>query len=253
MTSTTRGRLAGKKIVISGALGGIGLATCRLFLAEGAEVLGADLGPPSDVPHDLRQAGERFSYEPLDVSQEDAVASFSRQAIGRWGGLDVLFNNAGIILGRPLGETTVAEWDRLFEVNGRGTFLMTRAFAKHMGPGGSIINMASGAAARPLLNMAAYGASKAAIVMFTKTVALELAPIRVNVLLPGTIDTPMPRKFVSNLPPEQQTATLARLAETRALKRLGLPEEIAEGALFLASDASSYMTGAELNIDGGRM
>lgn len=252
--AATGNRLSGKRAIITGACGGIGLASCRLFRAEGASVIGADIdAPDSPRAKALREECPDLDYRRVDVASEESVGDFAAYVARRWDFVDVLFNNAGTILGKPLVETSVEEWDRLHNVNTRGTFLMMRALVPSMTrPGASIVNMSSGAAAKPQKHMAAYGAAKAGVVMLSKAAALELAPIRVNAILPGVIDTPMPRSFVSRLGDAEREAALAGLAAGRALGRLGRPEEVAALALFLASEEASFMTGAELVIDGGR-
>ncbi len=161
-------------------------------------------------------------------------------------------NNAGIMVGRPLLSTTAEEIDMLMAVNLRGPLLMTRAFAPLIRAGGSIVNMSSCAAARPMPNLSAYSASKAGVLIMSKVAALELAPIRVNAILPGAIDTPMPRKFVSHLTSDEQHQAMRGLSEGRIAKRLGRPEEISALVAYLASEEAAFVTGAEFFIDGGR-
>jgi len=251
---SSAGRLAGKRILVTGACGGIGRASVHMFGAEGASVMACDLfeqASPEVVTAFKEIEGVR--YHQLDITSEASVRTVAANVRSTWGALDVLFNNAGIILGKPLVETSLEEWDKLQNVNGRGTFLMMREFVPIMtGASPSIINMSSGAGEKPQKNMAPYGAAKAAVVMLTKAAALELAPIRVNAILPGVVDTPMPRKFISSLEPSRQATALAALAEGRALNRLGQPSEIASLAVYLASDESSYMTGSSIVIDGGK-
>lgn len=256
MSTTTTGRLAGKRTVITGATGGMGRVACRMFCEAGARVIGTDLDAAAGrlLQQEMASAGHDFAFHAADVTSEadiDALAALARQ---RWGGLDVLYNNAGIILGKPLLGTTVEEWDRLHAVNTRSVFLAIRAFAPLMGAGGSIVNISSGGGARAMRNMSAYGSSKAGVIMLTKVAALELAPdIRVNAILPGTIDTPMPRNFISRVPAgEQREAAWQALGDGRPLKRVGLPEEVVPLAIFLASDDASFITGVDYFVDGGR-
>lgn len=247
-------RLAGKTAVVSGATGGIGIEIVRAFSREGAKIFAADLAEPdSDSVKKLLAIDSKVTYRKVDIASEEDVSGFYDELSRDGVALDILVNNAGIILGKPLGETTVAEWDRLAAVNGRGTFLMIRGalplIDKHSG---SVVNISSGAALKPLKNLGAYSASKAAVNALTKAAAQEFAPIRFNVICPGPVDTPMPRKFVERLDAAGQAKVFDDLASVRALQRLAQPEEIASVVLFLASDEASYMTGMELNVDGGK-
>ena len=248
-------RLAGKTAIVTGACGGIGREIVRLFAREGAKVIAADLaGPESVDAKTVCATAPTVEYHQLDIASEEQVLAFF-DALGRTNvEVDILINNAGVILGKAIAQTSLEEWDRLAAVNGRGTFLMMRGVLPFINKTeGSIVNMSSGAAVKPMKNLAAYGASKASIIALTKAAALELAPIRVNVVCPGVIDTPMPRDFVKNLDEKERTNALNALAEGRALKRLGLPEEIAAVVLFLASNDASYVTGSDFLVDGGKL
>lgn len=254
--SKVRGRLEGKRAVITGATGGMGRAACRLFCEAGAEVIGSDL--PGDAGQaleaELKGLGHAFAWHAADVARPDDIAGLADAARQRWGVVDVLYNNAGIILGKPLLETSVEEWDRLHAVNTRSAFLAIKAFAPLMTSGkGSIVNVSSGGGVRALPNMSAYSSSKAGILMLTKVAAIELAPgIRVNAILPGLVDTNMPRNFFGGLPAGEQQGAWNSLSRSRPLQRAASAEEIVNLALFLASDESSYVTAAEYLIDGGR-
>lgn len=168
-----------------------------------------------------------------------------------FGGLNVLYNNAGVILGKPMLETSEEEWDRLMNVNAKSIFLMTKAFVPLMkGRKGSIINVSSIGGVVAFENMSAYGAAKAAAAHFSRVAAVELAPdIRVNAICPGVIDTPMPRAFMSTLPNRDEI--WKAWEESHLIKRFGKPEEIVSFALWLASDDAGFMTGAVVPIDGG--
>lgn len=248
------GRLTGKRAVVTGATGGIGAATCRLFCQEGAVVTGADID--ADGGHaleaELRADGHDFRFVRTDVTDEGQVQRLAEQA-AEPGPVDVVFANAGAILGKPLLQCTVEDWDRMHDINGKSVFLTIRAFAPLMtDPGGSIVVTSSGGAVTALPNMAVYAASKAGAMALARTAAVDLAPgIRVNALLPGVIDTPMPRSFVSPLPAEQQAAVMSGFEDLHVLKRLGQPEEVAAAALFLASDESSFFTANAMMVDGG--
>jgi NAD(P)-dependent dehydrogenase (short-subunit alcohol dehydrogenase family) len=247
-------RLDDKRAVITGATGGIGSATAWAFCREGAEVIGVDRDAEAGraLQEELRATGFRFTFEQVDVTDEEAVNGLAER-VGAGGPVDVVFANAGVILGRPLLQTTLEEWNALHAGNSTSAFLTIRAFAPIMtDPGGSIIVNSSGGATRAVANMPAYSAAKASAWALARGAALDLAPgIRVNCLLPGVIDTPMPRSFVSELPPEQQDAVMAALQAQHRLNRLGRPEEVAATAVFLASDESSFFTAAALTVDGG--
>ena len=248
-------RLAGKTAIVTGACGGIGMEIVRLFAREGAKVIAADLAESGSAEAKTVCAmAPTVEYHQLDIALEGQVTAFFDR-LGRSDvEVDILVNNAGVILGKAIAQTSLSEWDRLAAVNGRGTFLMMRGVLPLMNKTeGSIVNMSSGAAVKPMQNLAAYGASKASIIALTKAAALELAPIRVNVVCPGVIDTPMPRNFVKDLDEQGRTNALNALAAGRALKRLGLPEEIAAVVLFLASNDASYVTGSDFLVDGGKL
>lgn len=248
------GRLDEKRAVITGVAGGIGRATALAFCREGAVVFGADLDAAAGavLEQELRASGWAFTFVPTDVTDVAQVGALARQAAAD-GPVDVVFANAGAILGKPLLDTTVDEWTRLHAVNSTSVFLTIQAFAPLMtDPGGSIIVTSSGGATNAVPNMAAYAAAKASALALARGAAVDLAPgIRVNCLLPGVIDTPMPRSFVSALPPEQQDQVIAGLEAQHVLGRMGRPEEVAATALFLASDESSFFTAAALTVDGG--
>lgn len=237
------GRLAGKTALITGGARGQGAATARRFVAEGARVIIADV--LDDEGKQL--AGELGAdYRHLDVSEEDDWAS----ALDATGPATVLVNNAGILHFSPLAETSLADYERVIRVNQVGTFLGMRAVVPGMvaAGGGSIVNTSSieGLAAAPLL--VAYTASKFAIRGMTKAAALELGPsgIRVNSVHPGMIDTQMLPTALGGI-----TVDLSRIGRKLALRRVGQAEEIADLTVFLASDESSYCTGAEFVADGG--
>lgn len=241
------GRLAGKIALVTGACGGIGTAICRRYTEEGATVIGADLAPPQVVDPALMSGCIR-----LDVTSEASVKALRAHVAEHYGRIDVLVNNAGTMVGRPLKETSVEEFDRLYEVNLRGPFLVMRELAPLMGENGSIVNMSSAAAVRMSVGMSAYSGTKAGLVVLSRIAAIELAPIRVNSILPGAIDTPMPRTFVANLPEARQAQALQALGEQRLARRLGRPEEVADLAVYLGSDESGFATGGDFVLDGGR-
>ena len=248
------GRLEGKTAVITGAAGGMGRVACRMFCHEGASVLGTDVDQEAGalLERELRADGLPFQFQRCDLSSATDV-----EALARWTGktferLDVLYNNAGIVIGRPLREMSVEEWDRVLDINLRGAFLTMRELIPLMGPGGSIINISSGFGLIGGSQLTAYCASKGGLVLLTKAAALELGPdIRVNAICPGMIDTPMPHKSVEEHPPELRASILEGLLETHVAKRMGRPEEVVAVAVFLASDEASFVTGAAIPVDSG--
>jgi NAD(P)-dependent dehydrogenase (short-subunit alcohol dehydrogenase family) len=251
------GRLTGKVALITGAASGIGRATALLFAREGARVVAADRDLPGSqqtVSQIQAQGGEASAVQ-VDVTEAVQVEAAVQAALDKYGQLDILFNNAGT------GETVTsivdlseAEWDRVVAVNLKGVFLGIKYGAATMlkaGRGGSIINTASVAGVVGFAGHAAYSASKAACLHLSKTAALELARanIRVNAIAPAFTATPMVEDLVSaSRDPERARK---KLAQVIPLGRLGQAEEIANAALFLASDESSFVTGTALILDGG--
>ena len=238
------GRLSGKSAIITGAARGIGRAAAELFAREGAVVFATDVNAP-DVPFESRDI--RFSI--MDVASEAGWQTLVSEVIERHGAVEVLVNNAGIGGSQlPLADETIADWDRVIAVNQTGVFLGMRAVLPSMRAkkSGSIINVSSiwGIAAVP--GAAAYHATKAAVRHLTKHAAVTYAPnnVRVNSIHPGIIATPMVLE-------DQADETSAAVVAATPLGRMGKPIELANGMLFLASDESSFMTGAELVIDGG--
>jgi NAD(P)-dependent dehydrogenase (short-subunit alcohol dehydrogenase family) len=247
-------RLEGKTAVITGAAGGMGRVACRTFCEEGASVIGTDVDEEAGklLEGDLHAAGFPFAFCRCDVTSSTDVAALARQAGERFARLDVLYNNAGIVLGRPLRETTEEEWDRVLDVNLKGAFLTMRELVPLMGSCASIVNVSSGFGLIGGAQLSAYCASKGGLVLLTKSAALELGPeIRVNAICPGMIDTPMPHRSVEEHPPEVRKSILQTLLETHVAKRMGRPEEVVAVAVFLASDEASFVTGAAIPVDSG--
>jgi 3alpha(or 20beta)-hydroxysteroid dehydrogenase len=240
------GRLDGKVALITGGARGQGEAEVRLFAAEGARVVVSDV--LVDAGETLAgELGSNVAYARHDVSSEeewDAAVAFTLE---RFGALHVLVNNAGIAGGAPIAEHSLATYERLVAVNQVGVFLGIRAAVKPMtdGGGGSIVNISSGAGLRATKYIIGYAATKYAVTGMTACAAMELARygIRVNSIHPGVIDTPM----IADSTPEGMNA----MVKATPLRRVGQPLEIAQVALFLASDDSSYMTGAHVPVDGG--
>jgi NAD(P)-dependent dehydrogenase (short-subunit alcohol dehydrogenase family) len=254
------GRLEGKVAVVTGGASGIGAATVRRFIAEGARVVIADL--QGEVAADLaRSLGPDAMPFPCNVVHESEVAAAIQAAVDRWGRLDILFNNAGFggVMG-PIEDTTVDEYEMTMNVLLRSVFLGTKHAApvmKRQGSG-SIVNTASVCAFEAGIGTQLYSVAKAGVVMMTKTAALELAEfgVRVNAVCPGYIATPLAagRPIGSNSA-ERVEMGLERLRESTAnnqpIARSGEPEDIANMVLFLAGDESPWVTGQAMVVDGG--
>ncbi|MEM0017128.1 MAG: SDR family NAD(P)-dependent oxidoreductase [Candidatus Korarchaeum sp.] len=236
--------LEGKVALITGGTSGIGLATAELFAREGASVsvVGRDERKGKVA---LGRLGERASLHLGDISREEDARRVVEEVVDRWGRIDLLVNAAGIFGGGLLQDLTVEEWDRVINVNLRGTFLMTKFSLPHMGE--AIVNVSSIAGISPYPKGTAYCSAKAAVIAFSKALALELAEkgIRVNVVVPGLVDTPMLRGIAGS---EEVFRGYSSLVPMRRVAR---SEEVAQAILYLASPLSSYVTGATLVIDGG--
>ena len=243
------GRLSGKVALISGAARGMGESEARLFAREGAQVVLGDILEDQGraAVENIAQQGGSATFVPLDVTREQDWQRAIETAEQIYGRLDILVNNAGIVRMAPLDETSLEAWNEVIGVNQTGVFLgMKHAVpAMRRAGGGSIVNISSIAGLIGLPNIPAYQASKGAVRLLTKNAAVQYATdkIRVNSVHPGRIETPM----TAPLAPERREMLL-RLTP---LGRDGTAEEVAYGVLYLASDESSYVTGAELVIDGG--
>ena len=243
-------RLEGKVALISGGARGLGAAEARLFTSEGAKVGIADIREEEGraLEAEIRESGGEALFISLDVTDEQQWADAVDALVTAYGRLDILVNNAGILEHGLVEETTSEAWDRMLDINGKGVFLGTKAVTPAMraSGGGSIVNISSVAGLIGGLNTA-YNASKGAVRLLTKSTAVQYAAenIRVNSVHPGPTDTSMLDIFFSDEGAREQ-----RAAET-PIPRLGEPNDVAYGVLFLASDEASYMTGSELVIDGG--
>lgn len=243
-----------KRVLVTGATRGIGLATARAFLAQGARVAvnGRSAESVAAAIESLA-APERLAAAPGSIETAAGCATMVGAALEALGGLDVLVNNAGVYRIASIVESDKALWDAVLDVNLKGTFFCSRAaLAALREARGSIVNLASTAGLEGYEEIAVYCAAKGGVVNLTRAMALELAPeIRVNCLCPTIIDTEMGRmNFTAG--GGDPAAARAALEARYPMKRIGTAEEVAQAILFLASDAASYITGAALPVDGAR-
>ena len=245
------GRLSGKVALISGGSRGQGEAEAKLFSSEGAKVVLGDILDSEGlaVTSEINESGGEALYVHLDVTSKDDWGSAVKQTLENFGGLDILVNNAGISQRKLVHETTVDEWDRVQDINSKGVFLGTKAVipAMRAGGGGSIVNISSIAGIVGLTSSASYSASKGAVRLLTKSTAVQYGPerIRCNSEHPGFIDTEMNRAWL-----EDEEIRAERLKMT-PLNMFANSHDVALAVLYLSSDESRYVTGAELEIDGG--
>jgi NAD(P)-dependent dehydrogenase (short-subunit alcohol dehydrogenase family) len=240
------GRLAGRRALVTGATGGLGRAVTLAFAREGAHLalLGRDQQRLDSL---LAELGEEVSTVKADVGSWDAVERAVGDAAHSLGGLDTVVNAAAVDTSwRPVGELPVGEWDRAIAVNLSGTFYVCRAVLPHLAEGSAIVNFTSVAGVRAWAEDAAYNASKAGVELLTRTIAVEYGPrgVRANCVAPGVIDAGMTDLVVD-------AGERRALVAQHPLGRLGLAEEVAEAVVWLASDGSSFTTGATLTVDGG--
>ena len=247
------GTVEGKVALITGAASGIGAEAARLLAAQGARIAAAD----------LNEAGARTTADAvkglavaMDVTSESDWDRAVADTVSRFGALDVLVNCAGIELVRAIAQTSLADWRRVMSVNLDGVFLGTRAAIAAMGKrGGSIINISSVAGINGFPRQAAYCASKGGVRLLSKAAAMECAEdnlgIRVNSIHPGIIDTPMAREILDSMDEAARAGVRARWAQLHPLGHIGSAMDVAQCILFLASDASAFVTGTELVVDGG--
>lgn len=246
-------RLAGKIIAITGAADGIGLAISEAMAREGGIVYLSDVDDVNGekAAQSIRENDGRATYVHCDVSKYDEVSALISAAVKDHGRIDVLVNNAAIAIGgMPIHEMTVDQWDRLMSVNLNSVFYGCKAALPHMieAGGGSIINMASAQAHIGLDGWTAYAGAKGAILSMTRQMAVEFGQhnIRVNSISPGTIDTTMNQKVIAELG-EHLSKTWVKM---HPIGRIGKPEEVAQAAIYLASDLSGFTTGIDLKVDG---
>ena len=245
--------LQSKVAIVTGGSSGIGRAIAVLFAKEGAKVIVADIRPADEVLSSIRMAGGTAEFIKTDVSDSTQVRHLVDETLRLFGMVDILCNNAGIELLKPLTETSEEELDRVIDINLKGPFLVSKYVLPHMinRKRGVIVNTASQLGVVGAEKFTAYCASKGGLVLLTKAMALEYAKhgIRINCICPGAIETPMLQREI-NLDKNPEKARMRFLAK-HPLGRLGSAEEIANAALFLASDKASFVTGESLMVDGG--
>lgn len=249
-------RLAGKSAIVTGAASGFGRGIAERFAAEGAAVIAVDIDGKgaTAVAKAITAAGGRAKALRADISSDAGAKAMVAAATDAFGRLDIVVNNAGVTHhNRPMLEVDEAEYDRVFAVNVKAIYLATRhvlPVLRAQGEGGSIVNTASTAGLRPRPGLTWYNASKGAVITMTKSMAVELAPekIRVNCLCPVAGETGLLAAFMGGDTPENR----ARFVASVPLGRLSTPDDVANAALYLASDEASLITGVALEIDGGR-
>jgi NAD(P)-dependent dehydrogenase (short-subunit alcohol dehydrogenase family) len=264
MSSIVSSRLLGKHALLTGAAGGIGLAVATAYLQHGARCSVADIGaqPTPELAALMAAHPDTLQYLPTDVTQLPQIETLVEAVAKRFGSITTLFNNAAIFDMAPFLESGEAMYDKLFAVNVKGAFFVLQRVLAHMVggqvQGGSVINMASQAGRRGEALVSHYCASKAAVISYTQSAALAMAPykIRVNAIAPGVIATPMWKNVdalfakYENLPIGEKKK---RVGEAVPLGYMGEPTDICGAAVFLASDEAGYITAQTLNVDGGNV
>ena len=253
-------RLQDKVAILTGAGSGIGEAVARRYLDEGARCVLVDVKPANAFAQALTQShGERVLTVSADVTRRDDIERIVSATLGRFGRIDILFNNAALFDMRPILDESWDVFDRLFAVNVKGMFFLMQRVAQQMveqGQGGKIINMSSQAGRRGEALVSHYCATKAAVLSYTQSAALALAPHQINVngIAPGVVDTPMWKEVdalfarYENRPPGEKKRLVG---EAVPLGRMGVPDDLTGAALFLASADADYITAQTLNVDGG--
>lgn len=252
MTKVNQGRLAGKKSVITGGTSGIGLETARQFLLQGAEVIvtGRNRERLDQAVHELGDGAHGVVADVSSNADLEALASRAQEVLG---GVDIVFANAGAGIFGALGDITEEDYDRQFDINVKGVFFTIQKLAPLINDGGSVILNASAVHAKGTPMGSVYFATKAAVRSFARSLAAELAPrrIRVNSLSPGIVRTNF--QASSNIGEEGSAGFVQMVVDTAPLHREGRPWDMAQAAVYLASDESAYVTAADLTVDGGWM
>jgi NAD(P)-dependent dehydrogenase (short-subunit alcohol dehydrogenase family) len=250
----TGGRLAGRRILIVGGANGIGLASAKLMIDAGAHVAVIDRSAEALARAASSLGTGLAAHVKADLIDAASCTSALVTAVGSLGGLDGMVNCAAADFEKPIEDVTDDDWDIVLDVNVKGTARMCRLAFPHLSASraGTIVNIASGVGLVPLRNKAAYGASKAALIMYTKSLALEWAQhgIRANAICPGAVDTQMLRMSWHNAPDPE--AVIEQIRRRYPLRRIAHPSEIAQAVVFLSSTESSYVTGTAFPVDGGR-
>lgn len=246
-------RFQGKSVIVTGGASGIGEATVKLFAAEGASVVIADVNSAGEsVAQQLCQQGQKAIFIQTDVSKADDANRLIQETLNQYGRLDILHNNAGILVVGAVTTISEADWDRCIDINLKSVYLVSKYAipAMQQTGGGVIINTASTAGISGGSGYAVYGASKAGIILLTQCMALDFARhnIRVNAVCPGPTATPM----ILSSATDQQSA-LDRWAKELPIGRAGKPEDTAKAVAYLASDDASFVTGSAFVVDGGRL
>ncbi len=244
--------LEGKTAIITGAGTGMGRASAKLFAKEGANVtlFGRREEKLQEVKKEIKDAtGKEVLAVPGDVTSKTDVKKLVTETISQFSKIDILINNAGIFRGTKFQDTDLPEWEEVMDTNLKGVFLVTNEVIPHMlsNKGGAIVNIASILGLVAIPNAPAYNTSKGGVVMFTKSIAIEYAKegIRSNCICPGLVATPMTKEFMA------ETEIMSEIIKDYPMGRFGKPDDIAYPCLFLASEWSSWITGAILPVDGG--